>query len=153
MKTWNKYILIGIMATMVIAACTKEEDDNPSAPSETKTSQLIHTWIMTNAELNPPIIPIWGAIPDCEKDNELTFKEDGTGVKDHGALKCNPLALQAEDFTWTWENGQSDLKIIEPDTIYLIKDVSINSTKLTGTISVPIDSVNVIDAIATFTRK
>ena len=103
--------------------------------------------------MDPPIIPIWGAIPDCEKDDELTFKEDGTGVKDHGALKCNPLDPQTEDFTWVWENGQRDLKVIEPDTMFIIKGVTISETTLKGNISVPIDSVNVIEAIATFTRK
>lgn len=100
-------ILLGI-ALVSIVACSKKSSGTSRTELVTKA-----TWRYENSGLDvnkdgfidtslPP-----GYVENCDKDNTLTFKSDGTGIMDEGASKCDPGNPQSSPFTWTFKNGET----------------------------------------------
>jgi len=113
-----KYLvgIIMIGSLFFQSSCSKDEDSGPS------NTELIASaaWKYNNsgADVNndgfidaavPP-----GYILDCDKDNTLTFKNDGTGTLDEGANKCDPSSPQTSVFTWTFSNAETFINISIP---------------------------------------
>jgi len=72
-----------------------------------------------------------GTIKDCEKDNILTFKSDGTGTQDEGPTKCDSASPQIVPFTWSFNANQTALT--SSDSLFAGFSGSITITKLTQT--------------------
>jgi hypothetical protein len=88
-----------------------------------------------------------GTIKDCQKDNIITFKSDGTGTEDEGPIKCDSLSPQTTPFTWSFNASQT--QITSSDSLFTGVGGAITITSLTQTQlhllkSVTIQSVPVI---------
>lgn len=125
------FFIVAILGSL--AGCKKNDSNGPSK-TELLTSS---TWVFDKAGLDvnkdgfadtsvPP-----GYIGDCDKDNTLTFKTDGTGVLDEGASKCDPGNPQTSPFTWSFKNGETVLNFPSVILTGISGDVTIQ--KLTST--------------------
>ncbi len=104
--------LVGILIISSLcfqSSCSKDEDTGPS-----NTELIVSaTWKYNNGGvdvnndglIDAPVPP--GYVLDCDKDNTLTFKDDGTGTLDEGATKCDPSNPQTSAFTWSFKNGET----------------------------------------------
>jgi Lipocalin-like domain len=98
-------------------ACKKEE-----AASKSPRELLIGNWQTTAQTTSPGIIDYNGdGIKDedsysnskaCEKDNFVTFKEDGQLEYNEGPLKCSAAAVQIDTHSWS---VSADGKILTVD--------------------------------------
>jgi hypothetical protein len=57
-----------------------------------------------------------GMVDDCERDNVITFVDNGTGTVDEGGSKCDINDPQSTPLTWQFKNNGKVLNI--PDTLY-----------------------------------
>ena len=107
--------LVGILmigSLYLLSGCSK--DDAPSGPSNTELI-VSAAWKYNNSGvdvnndgfIDAPVPP--GYILDCDKDNTLTFKNDGTGTLDEGSNKCDPTNPQTSTFTWSFTNGDTHI--------------------------------------------
>lgn len=98
-------ILIMMMAVCTLAACKKDNTTNSTptpnpAPTPTKTNKelITGTWLIVSVTSNDPGNP--NPLPDCSKDDILTFKADGTCIADAGAKLCDSTQPQTLSGTW-----------------------------------------------------
>jgi len=101
------FLLIGIALQF---SCGK--DDPPAGPSKmeliTKSAWRYDTGgVDANKDgfVDTALPP--GYVLSCNTDNTLTFKNDGTGVVDEGATKCDVADPQTRNFTWTFTAGET----------------------------------------------
>ncbi len=122
-----------IFGLLISFGCKKSDSSGPSK-TELITSA---SWKYDNAGLDinkdgfidtalPP-----GYVGDCDKDNTLTFKSDGTGTLDEGASKCDPGNPQTSPFTWSFKNGETTINFPTVILTGISGDVTIQ--KLTST--------------------
>lgn len=128
---------------LVSASCSKNE-----SAGSTKTELLVSApWKYNDAGLDvnkdgfidtglPP-----GYLYDCDKDNTITFKNDGTGIIDEGAVKCDPANPQTTPFTWTFKNGETVINFPTAVLPNISGDVTIHT--LTSTELVLLKEINI----------
>ena len=130
-----KYLLGIIMlgSILIQSSCSKDEDSGPS-----KTELIVSgAWkfnksgvdVNNDGFIDAPVPP--GYIVDCDKDNTLTFKNDGSGTLDEGANKCDPANPQTSPFTWSFKNGETYINFSVPVMTGFNGDLKI--VKLTST--------------------
>jgi hypothetical protein len=93
-----------------------------------------------------------GYLEDCDKDNVVTLKSDGTGTVDEGLTKCDPANPQSINISWAFKDNEKVINI--PQTIFgsitgdaQIKELTATKLKLLKTITINIGiqvTVNVI---------
>lgn len=59
---------------------------------------------------------------DCEADNTITFKTDGTAIQDEGAIICNG-STQTSTFNWSFKSSETIINIDIND----LGDINISS--------------------------
>ena len=155
MKTRGLYsfLLIGISLQL---ACSK--DDPPAGPSKTELiTKAAWKYDTGGVDANkdgfvdtnlPP-----GYVLSCNTDNTLTFNNDGTGVVDEGATKCDAAEPQTRDFTWTFTNNETHINF--PTLVFngLTGDVTIKTltdTKLELLKEVNIGAPSTVNVIISF---
>jgi hypothetical protein len=95
---------------LVLASCSKSSSGESNTELLTKAS-----WKHKNsgADVNndgfidtalPP-----GYVFDCDKDNIMTFVDNGTGTVDEGPTKCEATDPQTTPFTWSFINGEAGI--------------------------------------------
>lgn len=52
----------------------------------------------------------FGLLPDCSKDNTITFKSDNTGITDEGAVICSSTTPTAP-FNWNFADAETNIKV------------------------------------------
>lgn len=132
-----------LFAPLFFSACKKNDATGPTKMELITTG----TWKFDKAGLDvnkdgfmdtdlPP-----GYLVDCDKDNVITFKSDGTGTVDEGASKCDPADPQTSPFTWSFKNNETILNF--PAAVFngITGDVTIQ--KLTTTELDMIKEVNI----------
>ena len=66
----------------------------------------------------------------CEKDDLLVFESDGTGNRDEGAIKCDPLSPQFDPCVWSFYENETQL-IIEATDFRDTVNIALTATSLT----------------------
>lgn len=128
----NSFLVILVLGSICLTQCGKKD----SGPSKTELITSA-SWKYDNSGLDinadgfidtglPP-----GYVNDCDKDNVITFKADGTGTLDEGATKCDPGNPQTSPFTWTFKNGETVLNF--PTALVSGFDGDVKILKLTST--------------------
>ncbi|GHN01226.1 hypothetical protein WSM22_27150 [Cytophagales bacterium WSM2-2] len=100
--------LVAILILAGISSCHKD-DPKPSA----KTELIAKTWKPTGATANG--VDIFSVIDDCEKDDLMKFTKDGKVTFDQSVLKCDPNSPQTENATWSFQDGETKLRINHSD--------------------------------------
>jgi hypothetical protein len=70
-------------------------------------------------------------IKDCQKEDTIYFKSDGTGTQAQGPLKCDTSNTKPVNFTWTFTNNETMLN--SSDSLFSGFGGSITITSLTST--------------------
>ena len=103
-----KFLILTISFSLFLFSCKKD-----STTSATKTDLITKAaWKFQDAgadmDKNGTIdLSISSQLQDCEKDNTLTLRADGTGILDEGATKCDPSDPQSSNVTWSFSNNES----------------------------------------------
>jgi hypothetical protein len=128
--------LIAIPALTLFAACSKDKTQpfnptpTPSTPTKTPKELLVGTWKIESSVSNGA-----NTLPDCSKDNLITFKADGTYTSDQGTVKCDPSDPQNDNGTWNLDeypkfkfklNSNNDY---EPATIKTLNETTLVYTQ------------------------
>jgi hypothetical protein len=129
----NRFLPAVIVTSLLILtwAGQKSTNDNNSG-TKTKTDLLVqNTWKFDNVKVAG--VDASSYLEDCDKDNVLTFVNNGAGTADEGATKCDAADPQTVPFTWAFQNSETELKADVPlfplgnDTFTL---VSLTETQL-----------------------
>jgi hypothetical protein len=88
MKKIHYFIIFGLVLTLSVSSCKKDEstpDGILTTAEFTKKMLIAVPWkISSDFENEVEVV-----IPDCEKDDFITFLADGTYSHDVGTLICN----------------------------------------------------------------
>jgi hypothetical protein len=134
MKTPFLYFLSFLSACFILAGSCKK---NSTSPPSNMTLMTQASWKYDTAGVgsdNSGTIAFalpQGTIKDCEKDNILNFKSDGTGSQDEGPTKCDSASPQTVPFTWSFNANQT--AITSSDSLFSGFSGSITITSLTQT--------------------
>jgi PBP1b-binding outer membrane lipoprotein LpoB len=90
-----------LLTAVLFAACSKDTTEpsnptpTPSTPTKTPKELFIGTWKIESSVSNGA-----NTLPDCSRDNLITFKADGSYTSDQGTVKCDPTDPQNDNGTW-----------------------------------------------------
>jgi VCBS repeat-containing protein len=99
----RKTLLVAMMAVVVFAC--KDDDESPS-----KTSLLSKKWKVTKYEMAGIDVTEFYSEGDCENDDYLEFKADGTFLEEVGAEACFSGDVDGSG-TWAFKENESILTI------------------------------------------
>jgi len=106
------YTLLIVLSSFIILTINSCKKDNEDEPSKT---ELIteKDWKMSSVKMDPGIMGFTDAsyyIEECVKDNQYTFKTNGSIVMNEGDSKCDSTAQQEiEEGTWAFNDDQSQI--------------------------------------------
>jgi hypothetical protein len=135
MNSFPKPALMLLLTAASFTACQKDDDDEDSKTNMEKIT--LSAWKYDKASVDtdkngtadsdlPP-----GFVEACDTDNTLTFDDDGTGIIDEGATKCNTSDPQSTSFTWSFTAGET--KINFPTAVFYGIDGDVTIKTLTET--------------------
>jgi hypothetical protein len=96
--------------TALLFSCKKDDttsnntNNNNNTTPKTPKELLVGTWQADSAYAVDPNGGQSNNLPDCSKDNTITFKADGTYTTDEGAVKCSPADDQTLQGTWQMDS-------------------------------------------------
>jgi hypothetical protein len=131
--------LIPALLVYMSTGCSKGSSSNNNNPPMDANMTLITqaAWIYDTAGVGSDnsgtiVYPIpAGVIKDCQKEDTLYFKSNGTGVEDQGPLKCDTTNTSPIPFTWSFNTGEN--MITSSDSLFSGFGGSITITSLTST--------------------
>ena len=99
-------------------SCGKDNDE-PSSKSKTEllTAQV---WKISTVGLDIDkngTVDFPYPLEDCEKDDEFSFKTNGTGIADQGSSKCDEADPQTTEFTWAFKSNETILNVSIPNSL------------------------------------
>lgn len=129
-------LLMGGMVT--ISSCNKDDDDSPSKTKTISGKKFYVKSMNVNPGVTTPIgiiTDLYSFMPDCVKDDFMTFNENGTVVDDEGATKCEPTDPQTESGTWEFMTDETQLRMTYDDVaqVFDIETLTDTSLKLSYT--------------------
>lgn len=141
--SFPKPALLLLLTAAFFSSCSKNDDDGMSNTEKLTLSVWRYDKASVDTDKNgtpdtdvPP-----GYLDACDLDNTLSFEDDGTGVVDEGATKCNSSDPQTNPFTWNFSadektinfpaavftgiSGDVTVKTLTETKLELVKEVSI----------------------------
>lgn len=151
----KRYISLLLLGCLVISFGCKK------GSSKSRTELITSaTWKFESAAVDAnmdgvaesPVPP--GYLEDCDLDNTVLLKTDGSGVVDEGGTKCDLNNPQTIDITWTFKDnekvinipqtifgsisGDAEIKILTESKLQLLKQITVN-------VGVPVTANVIID--------
>ena len=120
---------------VLLAACNKSSSDDDNNNLSARGKLLVDAkWqvIANTATLNymgkDTTIDLYATTDECDKDDFVIYKSDGTGFIDENTNKCADDG-QVENFTWALLDGDTRLALVDsnPDTVTIIELTSMQS--------------------------
>lgn len=115
------FSLVTLLIGLYLISCSKDSDDSDDNDAQmdliTSAAWKYDTAgidLNNNGSIDQPIPD--GMLDDCEKDNIITFNDNGTGTVDEGGSKCDAGDPNSTPLTWEFKNNATVLVI--PDTLY-----------------------------------
>jgi len=112
----QRFIALLAFSALIIYGCAKEKSKGDNKTQTISQSSWKYQSASVDQDNNgtgdfavPP-----GTFQNCETDNVITFKTDGTGTLDEGASKCNTADPQTISFTWNFSANETILNINTP---------------------------------------
>lgn len=138
MKQFTKKAVLVILTGAIMAGCQKDDNNNNSGATKT---QLLTTgnWKLTSDYIDPAVDvdgdgvadhEVLSFYDDCDKDDFIKFKSDGTVTFDEGPLKCNPSDPQSENSTWKFANNETQLVVGDASSGETVTLVELSATVL-----------------------
>ena len=137
MKKQVTLLIVFIAANFFIYSSCNKNDYNPPAP-KTKTQLITQsTWKFKSATVGGSPY----TFPSCQTDNILSFSTAGTGTVDEGATKCNAGDPQTNNFTWVFQNSETEILLSAPIFTNGSNTVTVNSiTETELVLSMPVST-------------
>lgn len=142
-----KQITLLVFAALMLHSCSKDKtttSSNPDpTPIKTPLELLDGTWKIESSISNEAGNP--STLPDCSKDNLVTFNSNGSMLADEGAVKCDSMDAQTSTGTWKMANYPTlefkqdastqftTVKIIQLDETYLKYEMPVDTRTFTLT--------------------
>ncbi len=109
-KQFYFFLVIAYSAIIVLSACGK--DDDPAPATKTKTQLATQgSWSFDKAMSGA--IDISGSVNACYKDNVVTFTSATNGTVANTVV-CTPTDTTPATFTWSWQSGETVLRLSAP---------------------------------------
>jgi hypothetical protein len=154
----KKLISLGFVLTALYLISCSKDGDNDNGNDEKMDLITSAAWKYDTAGVDlsgdgniDQALPA-GLVDDCERDNLVTFNDDGTGTVDEGGSKCDAGDPQSTSLTWQFKNNQTVLNI--PDTLYgkftgdaQIKELSATKLKLIKEITITDPITMTVDVV------
>ncbi|RYY14646.1 MAG: hypothetical protein EOO04_29900 [Chitinophagaceae bacterium] len=101
-------VMAVFLVTSLFVSCKKDDDGPKSNTEKLALAPWKYDKVMVDQDNNGTgDVPGDTQVEDCDKDNLITFKANGTGNIDAGADKCDPQDPQQTAFTWTFKNNET----------------------------------------------
>lgn len=108
-----------VCAILLFAAC-KKDDNTTTTPTPTSKKTLVvdgkWQWsglsMVYNNNGKDSLVDGWSVVKDCDKDDIFTYTNDGKGVIDEGANKCD-TDPQTKTITWEFINNDTQVKVTD----------------------------------------
>ena len=122
MKKTN--LLVSILLFFCVTACKKDVDN-----SKSRSELIIGSWALTGMNYSPAydyygdghkVTDAYAIMDDCEKDDIIIFREDGTYENNEGASKCDASGPQSITGIWSLSDDEKTL-IADNDLATIIK--------------------------------
>lgn len=106
MKKYLLFLYLAIPALALgILSCNKD-DDGGNTPKTKRELLTQASWKYKSATVNGAA---FNSFPTCETDNTVSFSNPNSGVRDEGLTKCDPGDPQSTPFTWSFQNGETEI--------------------------------------------
>ena len=112
MKTFNNLIIIILGITLSLSACQKKHVTNSAKEMLTSVSWQVTSYKINDAEI---------VLMDCQKDNYITFRTDGTYTDYVGDIPCS---LSEKNINGTW-SLTDDGKILTMESLQGVQTASL----------------------------
>lgn len=138
MKTTLKILCSALLVCGIVSLSSCGDDDD-SGP-QTASDKLVGTYKITKntASIDGTVFFTIDDADECDRDDLIIFKNDGTGTDDAGADKCDEDDPQTEDFDWMLSENDTKISLDfgdGPDEIETFTIVTNNGTILELTTS------------------
>ncbi len=119
-----KNLLLSATACTILlfAACKKDDKTSttPTTPTSTNKKAMVvdgkWQWIGLSTVYNnngkDSLVDGWSIVKDCDKDDFITYTNDGKGVIDENTNKCDNDP-QIENITWELINNDTQVKVTD----------------------------------------
>ena len=107
-----KYLIPAILA-LTIVSCDKDEKKEPTNTEHISSQQWIYqdAGVDNNGDGNIDLSFSAGILPACVIDNKATFSNNGTGIADEGATKCDAGDPQTSNFNWSFTSNETRINV------------------------------------------
>ncbi len=119
-KFFNISMMLLVAAAILTAASCKKDNNDEKSKDDLLTSG---SWKMAAWTIDPAVeiqgmtyTDLFAFLPDCSKDDFMTFDSDGTVVYDEGATKCDAGDPQTTTGTWMFNSDQTELTMAQTDS-------------------------------------
>ena len=117
MRPGKTLAILAIAASIVTAACSKDDNNSPQNAEAILTT---NRWQLTAATITIPgsslSVNVYDSVPACARDNFYSFAAGGTVTIDEGASKCDPSDAQTTTGNWQLLNSNTQIKTVDPLT-------------------------------------
>lgn len=125
------FFLLGLLALSFVA-CDKDDDNSGSntdklTSGKWKLSASVAKFTFNGIEQT---VDVYGQLQDCETDNELEFKADGTLISDEAAEKCNANDPDQEVGTWSFNQDETEITVSGIDDSFTAEIIELTNSKL-----------------------
>ena len=127
----NFSVVLILSAMFIAAACTKTEEPSGYVKPDTPQELIMAgSWKMSSARFkidNGEWFDFYGSIPECLRNNVLSFPTTDVFVEDEGDTKCNAADPQKkEDGNWGFKWNESKIVYSTPifDTAVKVYDTT-----------------------------
>lgn len=133
------FLLSASALLLIVLGCSKGSSNynNTQGQDANMTNITKAAWIYDTAGIGSDnsgtisfALPA-GVLKDCEKQDTLYFKSNGTGTENSGPVPCDSTAPKVVPFTWTFNSGEN--MINSSDSLFTGFGGSITITSLTAT--------------------
>jgi len=125
------FFLLALLA-LSFAACDKDDDNSGSNTDKLtngkwKLSASVAKFTFNGMEQT---VDVYGQLPDCDTDNEIEFKADGTLISDEADEKCNANDPQQEVGTWSFNQDETEITVSGIDDNFTAEIIELTNSKL-----------------------
>lgn len=107
-----------------MVSCGDDDDEAPSR-MELLTAK---SWKLTDTKANGQSLLEF--IDDCDLDDLLKFESNGTVVFSFGAAKCDPDEPNSLSGTWSFQNNDSEIRVVADGDTSVVKIEELSATTL-----------------------
>ncbi|GHB75436.1 lipocalin family protein [Persicitalea jodogahamensis] len=117
-QTAQGWHVLLVLALFYLNSCKTEK---PGVNPDGKPVFVDKKWLAVSSTVSPKIdlngdgIPdedLYAPLPDCEKDDKISFRGDGKYVLDNGGKRCDAIDPAEEQLgTWTYTSDNKTLLI------------------------------------------